>query len=260
MKNNVGLLATGSAILGFLLISGTAFAAGPGFGHGMMGGRAPGVFGTVSAVNGNSLTVQSKGFGENATATTYTVNAAAATVTKNGSASSVSSIAVGDTIMAAGTVNGTSVTATTIRDGAFGRGMMGRKGEGQWSATSTPPAPGIQGNGQPVVGGTVTAISGTTLTVTNKSNVSYTVNAASTTVQKAGVSSTIAQVAVGDSIVVQGTVNGTSITASSIMDGGAIKAAGAEDDDSNVADIAHKGMGRIMGGIGGFFHSLFGFF
>ena len=76
------------------------------------------------------------------TATTYTVDASSATVTKNGAASTVSAIAVGDTVMVQGTVSGTNVTAKTIRDGV---------GQGQ---------PAIQGNGQPVVAGTVTAING----------------------------------------------------------------------------------------------------
>ena len=76
-----------------------------------------GVMGTVSAVNGTTLTVTSKGFGKSPTATTYTVDASSATVTKSGTASSVSVIAVGDTVMVRGTVSGTSVTAKTIMDG-----------------------------------------------------------------------------------------------------------------------------------------------
>src|ERR1700739_1563294 len=79
--------------------------------------RAPGVFGTVSAISGDTITLQSKGFGQNATATTYTVDATNATVTKNGSASSLSSIEGGDTLMVQGTVSGDNVTATKINDG-----------------------------------------------------------------------------------------------------------------------------------------------
>src|ERR1700734_2592540 len=153
----------------------TGAGAGGGFGGrgGMMHG-APGVFGTVTAISGDTITLSSKGFGQNATATTYTVNATNATVTKSGAASSLSAIAVGDTLMVQGTVSGDSVTATKINDGVG----MGAGGAGR----------------QPGIFGTVSAISGTTLTVTSKAPVgpksssssatatTYTVNAANATV------------------------------------------------------------------------------
>ncbi len=103
-----------SVVLGTLLMSVTAFAASGsgGFGGwGMRGNRAPSVFGTVSAVNGTTLTVT-----DSRTNTTYTVDASNATVTKNGSASSLGNVSVGDTVMVQGTVNGTSVTASSVID------------------------------------------------------------------------------------------------------------------------------------------------
>ena len=250
MKNKIGLLVTGSAILGSLLIAGTAFAAGPGFGHGM-GGRGPGVFGTVSAISGNTLTVDSKGFGPNATATTYTVDATNATVTKDGAASSLSNVAANDMVSVQGTVSGTNVTATAVRDGMMGRGMGMKVGQ---HASST--APVIQGNGQPVIGGNVTAVNGSILTVTNKSNVTYTVDATTATVEKGNAVSSVSNVAVGDNVVVQGTVNGTSVTASSVMDSGTPPV----QSSTNTTATHQGGMGGFFGGIGGFFHSLFGFF
>ncbi len=97
------------------------------------GFRQPGVMGTVSAVSGNSITVTSKKFTRGATGTTptattvtYIVDATNATVTKNNTASTVSGIVVGDTVMVQGTVSGTNVTATAIRDGQFGKGQFGR--------------------------------------------------------------------------------------------------------------------------------------
>ncbi len=122
-------------------------------------------------------------------------------------------------------------------------------------ATSTPI---IQGNGEPVIGGNVTAISGTTLTVTNASNVTYTIDAASSTVVVKGVSSTFSNVAVGDNVIVQGTVNGNAVTASSIIDQG-VKTMGASSTAPHMGGGIGAGIGGFFGSIGGFFKHLFGF-
>jgi hypothetical protein len=252
-----------SVLAGSLLMGAMAFAAGPmwgsrsqGFrGQGMMG--RPAVVGTVSAVNGTTLTVASKGFGRMATATaatSYTVDASSATVAKNGATSTVSAIAAGDTVMVRGTVSGTSVTATAIFDGMPGRGKGPGRFGGESSSTSPRPAFPIQGNGQPVVGGTVTAISGSTVTVTNKSNVTYTIDATNAAIVKGGATSTLASVSVNDQVLVQGTVNGTSVAASSILDQGAAPAA------ENAASPNPGLMGRMFEGVGSFFHRIFGFF
>ncbi len=175
----------------------------------------PAVFGTVSAVNGNMITVTSKlrfrRSGNNATTTaattaTYTVDASKATVTKNGASSSVANITVGDMIMVQGTVSGTNVTATAIRDNVVQRDFQ-----------RTQPNPIIQGNGQPIVSGSVTAINGNTITITNKSNVTYTIDASGATVQSGNSTSTLSSIVTGDNVIVQGAVNGTSVTASSII-------------------------------------------
>jgi len=171
--------------------------------------RAPGVRGTVTAISGDTITVSAKTFAQGSTtstATTYTVNASGATVTKANAASSVSAIAVGDTISVQGTVSGTNVTATKIQDGVMA--MPGSNG-----GASVP-----TGNGQPIIGGTVTAVSGDTVTITNKSNTSYTIDVTNATVTKNGTASSVSNVAVGDSVLAQGTVNGTSVTAVSLTD------------------------------------------
>ncbi len=245
-------------MLATLGLSGTAFAqtttaapsaTGTHQGWGGVGGmrRAPGVFGTVASVSGDTITVTSKRFGPNsssATPTTYTVDATNATVTKNNAASSVSAIVVGDTVMVQGTVSGTSVAATKINDGV----MTGMKGMGAGAT--------ITGNGEPVIGGGVTAVSGTTLTVTNKSNVTYSVDASSATVIKGNATSSVSAIAVGDNVVVQGTVNGTSVVASSVIDQGTIPASS----NTSTQGGARGFMGGIVRGIGGFFQHLFGFF
>lgn len=221
---------------------------GEGLGWGSKNRIQPGVFGTVSAISGNTITVTSKfrpKRNSTATTTAYTVDASNATVTKNGSSSSVSNIAVGDIIMVQGTVSGTQVTAKTIRDNTPGQQKeFGGKGKG---------APLIQGNGQPVVSGNVTTISGTTVTITNKSNITYTVDASNAVIQNGNATSTISSIVIGDNVIIQGTVNGTSVTASSII----VQKASANSNESSTE--SSKPRSGFIGGIFGFFQHIFGF-
>jgi hypothetical protein len=254
IKNKIGYIVVASVLLGsFVVLNGTAFAAGPGFGHRGQEGRAPGVVGTVSAINSNIITVTSKAKPNGGTAVTYTVDANGATIMKGGSNSSISNIAVGDTIMVQGTVNGTSVTATSIRDGAQPAQRFNQ------NASQNPI---IQGNGQPVVGGNVTAMNGTTLTITNKSNVAYTVDATNAKITKAGAESSLSNIVVGDDVIVQGTVNGTSVIASSIIDQGVPRALPINASSRAVsATNSNPGFfSKVFGTVGGFFHNVFGFF
>lgn len=209
----------------------------PGMGgmRGMMG--KPAVVGTVSAVNGNSITVSGRqGFGTSTPATTFTVDATNAKVMKANAASTVSSIAVGDTVVVQGTVSGSNVTATMIRDG-----VMMMRGAGN----KTGQTPAVQGNGEPVIAGTISAINGASLTVTNKSNVTYTVDTTNAKILLGNTASSLSSVKVGDAVVVQGTVNGNSIAASSVIDQAA-----------PAGQTTHK---SIFAGIGQFFSHLFGF-
>ncbi|HUC88697.1 MAG TPA: hypothetical protein VMR49_01565 [Candidatus Paceibacterota bacterium] len=202
----------------------------------IMMNRIPGVFGTVSAVNGTSITVASKiGPKANSTAipTVYTVDASNAIVTKDNNSSSVSSIAVGDTVMVEGSVTGTSVVAKTIRDG-----IGTRAGSAMPNSKMI-----VQGNGEPVIAGNVTAVSGETVTITNKSNVTYTIDATNAKIQKGNATGTIASITVGDNVIAQGTINGTAMTASSIID----------------QVSAKKESKGFFGAIGSFFSRIFGF-
>jgi len=101
----------------------------------------PAAVGKVTAVSGSTITLS--GFampttkGAKPTTTTYTVDTSNATITKvtppaaNGDTPtsatiSASQITVGDMLMVDGTASGTSITATTITDGAsFGMGRGG---------------------------------------------------------------------------------------------------------------------------------------
>jgi len=223
-------------------------------GGSMMHGRMPGVFGTVSAVSGSTLTLTSKARGSTTSGTTYTVDASSATVMKNGTTSSLSAIAVGDMVMVQGTVSGSNVTATNIRDG-IPSGMP--KGGMPRGAMQT----NFQGNGQPIIGGAVSAVSGSALTVTTKSNVVYAVDASNATITKSGATSTIASITTGDNVIVQGTVNGTAVAASSIMDQGVTPAANNSAEGTESGTTKPGGM-RFFGPLGGLFSGflhLFGF-
>lgn len=206
----------------------------------------PVVVGTVSSVSGNTITVSGrKGFGTSTAAVVYTVDATNAKIMKGNATSTVSSISVGDVIIVQGTLSGTSVTATVIRDGM----MPGKRGDNE---NGRPGLGLITGNGQPVIEGKVSAISGATLTLTNNSNVQYTVDASSAKIVQGQSTSTLSAIAVGDTVIVQGTVNGSSVTASTVIDHKlpAVKITGNEE---------KKGGQGFFGGIGSFFAHLFGF-
>ncbi len=217
----------------------------------------PAIFGTVTAVNGTILTVLGKeGFGSTTASTTYSVDAANAKVQKNNATSSVSAIAVNDSVLVVGTVSGTNVTATDIRDGIVmrgGPGMMGGKGGahpggmGRGGEASTSP---ITGNGQPVVAGTISSVSGSTITITTKSNVSYTIDATNAKIVAGQSTVAASSLTVGDTVLVQGTVNGNSVTASSVIE------QGAKPGQASGQKAPAEG---FFGGITSFFTHLFGF-
>jgi hypothetical protein len=214
----------------------------------------PDVFGTVSAVSGNIITVSSskRGVGVNTTATitTYTIDVTNAKITKNNVVESVSSVIVGDIIMAKGTLTGTNLVATTVQIGQIGKGMRG--GPNQDQTGKTAPVSPITGNGQPVVAGTVSSINGATIVITNKSNVSYTVDATNAKIVQGQNTITISSIVVGDEVVIQGTVNGNAIVATSVIDQNKV----ANTTATSVKTTQNKG---FFGSIGAFFGKIFGF-
>jgi hypothetical protein len=216
-----------------------------------------GVSGKVTAISGTTITIESGMINpaaatNTATATTYTVDASKATFSKTGAfvppvngappgkpsstTIAITDIAVGDSIRVEGTVTGSAVVATSVTV----MPAMGAGGQGQGMF-----------NGNNMVVGKVTAVSGTTLTVvtqygqmrrpgalananTNAAPVTektYTVDASNATFKKmsaptagstvAGGQTTIAitDIAVGDTVRVEGTVSGTNVTATTVIDG-----------------------------------------
>lgn len=170
---------------------------------------SPAVVGKVSAISGNTITVVSNR-GQNTVAqTTFTVDATNAKILRGETVITVSSIAVGDNVVVQGTVAGANVVATKIRDGKVGNGNESDNNQALLQ---------IQGNGQPIVVGTISAITGSTITITNSSNVTYTIDATNAKIVQGKNIVVFAVLKVGDTILVQGTVNGTAIVASTIID------------------------------------------
>ena len=175
-------------------------------------GTPPAAAGLVTAVSGTTITMTDMKSG-----TTYTVDATNAVITKRtkpttapvaGAARptpttiTVSQGAVGDMVSVQGTVSGSNIVATKVQDGIFGYGGFGG---------------GKRGRGTGVMG-TVTAVNGSTVTITGKDGKTYTVDASNSTVGKFQ-TITVSGISVGDTVGVQGTVSGTSVTAKNIMDG-----------------------------------------
>jgi hypothetical protein len=158
--------------------------------HGRKGEK--GITGTVTAIAGNVVTIT------NAAGATYTIDATSAKFPTQPTAQTLATIIVGDKISSVGTLSGTTVVATRITDmSSFER---------------------------TVFSGRITAISGSMITITDMKKVVKTVDATSATIVKGGrtvTTETISDLKVGNRIMAIGTVSGTAITATKIIDSGA---------------------------------------
>ncbi len=151
------------------------------------------IAGTVTAKSGDSLTVKS------ANGATYTVDASGANIRYVMSGDTT--ISVGDRVVVQGVMSGSTVVATRIIDA---------------DAKTEPKA--NDDEKRMGIAGTVTATSGTTLTVLGKNGTTYTVSAANATVwDNKHESTTLSSVDEGDTVVVQGTISGSSVTAAKIF-------------------------------------------
>jgi len=185
----------------------------------------PAAIGKVVSVSGTTITLTGND------AKTYTIDASSAKVLKftapatppaapapgtkpvrpTPATITVADIQPGDTLLVQGTANGTSVTATTIVDGVLAKGWRGG-GAGM----------GGRSFGGPRLGGTVTAVNGTIVTVsqTQKDGTvkTYTIDTSSAKIHKT-VDISTSDIQVGDNLNVRGTLSGTSVSATDIMDG-----------------------------------------
>ena len=146
--------------------------------------------GTVSGINGTTITLASSNN------KTYTVDVSKAKIMHG----TLANILVGDKLDVFGQVNGTTVVARLVRDRSF--------------------------EGRLFFSGAVTAVNGSTLTIKNKNNVTYTIDASRATVTKgvgAGKTVALSTVIVGDQVTVTGTLSGSTVNATSIRDLGKVQ-------------------------------------
>ncbi len=93
------------------------------FEHSKKLANGPGIMGTVSSINGDSITLVGKN------GTTYMVLAKDAKVMKVGTTAQIGAISKGDNLLILGTANGSTITAKKIFDGAVQK--MNRHGKAQ---------------------------------------------------------------------------------------------------------------------------------
>ena len=158
----------------------------------------------ITLKGGSTITITDK-----RDAKTYTIDASGAAMKKMsiGTApvtETLADLAVGEMIMARGAVSGTSVTATEVIEGDF-----------RFDGTRP-----MQSN-RPGVIGTVTAVQGSTITVTNMDGTVHTVDASEAIVEK-HVSSSLSDITVGARINAMGDISGTSVKAKVIVTGAPI--------------------------------------
>ncbi|MEI6659799.1 MAG: hypothetical protein WCK91_00020 [bacterium] len=289
----------------------------PGGQPGMMGrannkkmGR-PAILGTVTAISGNTITItrtnpmmrlNKSGEGDNsntntaspstapATSTTLTIDATNAKVAKAGVLATLADIVVGDTVMITGELKGTTIVAKVINDGPLanmmgdlgqGKGRGGKEGKGNGDGQEAGPngTSPFTGSGQPVVAGSITSITGNSVVITNKGNVTYTVDVTSAKILAGDKAGTVADLKVGDMIIVQGAISGTSVTATTVLDGkpkmenvntntnvsggegdqGGQGQMGQGDNQDGGAPKPQQKPKGFFGSVGGFFGRIFGF-
>ncbi len=183
---------------------------------GIMNNSFRGIVGTVTGLTGSTITVESK---RATTTITFSVDATNAKFVKDKATTTLASILVGDTVAVSGQVTGTTVSATLVIDGKFP--MMLEKREEKKNDRQENRGQGIMGRG---IAGTVTAVSGNSLTVTalhasTTTGIVYTVDATNAKIFKNKATTTITSILVGDTVQVEGTMTGTTVVAKAIRDG-----------------------------------------
>lgn len=155
-----------------------------------------GTIGTVTAVSTNTLTVKT------ATGEIYVVTTTDATVRRGQDGKPATPIVVGETVYVFGIKNGTNIVASTI--------IVGK--------SKTDVKPTADESRQAYLG-VVTAKTDTTLTIVNSANVAYTVTLASDSqlwINKTK-QTTLSGFVVGDNVMIQGTLTGSTIAAKKVM-------------------------------------------
>lgn len=137
-----------------------------------------------------------------------------------------------------------------------------------------PPQPDeqINNSGEPIVAGKVLTINNNVLAITNEGKIAYNINFSRAIIVKGNVGTSAADIAVGDYLLVQGTVNGAAVAASLIIDqsivGGTASSTGSQTISSQtigtqtieIQPEPEIATNDVWGSIGGFFLNLFSFF
>ena len=171
--------------------------------------------GTVTAVSGSTLSIDTM---IKKTKTAYTVDVSAAVLSKgmgSGTTIALADIHVGDRVFAIGSLSGTNIAATSVRD----LGTLGMKNK-------MLPSQAAINHGKMFMG-TVTAVNGSTITMSGRNKTVYTVDASAATFTKGfgktATTITLTDIKVGDRISSSGTLTGTTIAATSVRDQGQLK-------------------------------------
>ena len=208
-------------------------------GGGFPGGR--GTQGTIASIDGTTLSLTATS--QDGTTSTMKVTTTGDTTYTETVTGQVSDIAVGDNVVVIGTTSGSGVAATAITDrgtlqaGGFGGGFPGGgygppNGAPPQGANGAPngsfpggsvPAGGNGGPGGPNGGGftagQVASVDGSTITVTAQDGSAVKVTTTSSTTVSVTKQISLSDLAVGDTVRVNGTVDGTTVAATSIQKG-----------------------------------------
>jgi hypothetical protein len=195
--------------------------------NGRFGGR--GTQGKITGIKGTTLTLERTDF--SGATSTMTVTTDADTKVTETVSGAVSDIAVGDNIIVVGPSNAGAVTATNIVDnGDQALAFQGRAdGQAPDGSGGTPPSlpNGAQG-GQRFFGprgsgdltaGTVTDVNGSTITVKTVAGDTVTVTTTADTTVTVTKTIKVSDLAVGDTVRVEGTTTGSTVAADAIRKG-----------------------------------------
>ncbi len=142
----------------------------------------------VTAVNGSTVTL----LGSNGAVYTVSVTSATKIQAQDGTVLALSNIRVGDSLKVKGTLSGSIITASSIVDKSTIDSSFSQNG-------------------------TMSALSGSVITFVGENNVTYSVNTAGATINgSTDVSAQLAKFAVGDKLIVKGTLLSGTVTASKI--------------------------------------------
>ncbi len=167
--------------------------------------------GTVTAVSGTSVTIDSM---VKKVKTTYTVDVSSATLKSvaRGTAATiaVADIKIGDRVTVDGTLSGVQVTATALNDMGQKAGAADKRGKPGFDKLTN------------MFSGAVTAVNGSIITIAGMNKTVYTIDASGAAITK-GMGSTsttlaITDVKVGDKVFAIGAITGTNIVATSVRD------------------------------------------